>query len=228
MVGGGVTNAFGLSDDPDCHVYLIDGGDELALIDCGMAYGDSLERILGNVRAEGLDPARITKVIVTHYHMDHAGGAARFSRAPRGRGGRARRRRARAAHRRRAGRCARRGQGGRVLRRGLPLRAGRGRSRGAGGRSHPGRQPRAGGLRDAGALRRPRLATCSAAGSDATSSRGTRSSAAAAWCCKTSTTARSRSRPQASPSWPSSSSTRCSRATPRSASTAAAPRRDGS
>ncbi|MBA2597791.1 MAG: MBL fold metallo-hydrolase [Chloroflexia bacterium] len=78
IVGGGIANAFGLSADPDCHVYLIDGGDELALIDCGMAAGDSLERILGNVRAEGLDPARITKIIVTHYHMDHAGGAARF------------------------------------------------------------------------------------------------------------------------------------------------------
>src|SRR5215212_8189738 len=78
VVGGGVANAFGLSDDPDCHIYLVDGGDELALIDCGMAAGNSLERILSNVRADGLDLERITKVIVTHYHMDHAGGAARF------------------------------------------------------------------------------------------------------------------------------------------------------
>jgi hydroxyacylglutathione hydrolase len=78
IVGGGVTNAFGLSDDPDCHIYLINGGEELALIDCGMASGDSLERILGNVRAEGFDPGKITKVILTHYHMDHAGGAACF------------------------------------------------------------------------------------------------------------------------------------------------------
>jgi len=78
VVGGGETFAFGLSDDPDCHIYLVDGGDELALVDCGMASGDSLERILGNVRAEGLDPEKITKIVVTHYHMDHAGGAARF------------------------------------------------------------------------------------------------------------------------------------------------------
>jgi glyoxylase-like metal-dependent hydrolase (beta-lactamase superfamily II) len=78
IVGGGVANAFGLSDDPDCHVYLVDGGDELALIDCGMAAGKSLERILGHVRAQSLDPARIGQIIVTHYHMDHAGGAARF------------------------------------------------------------------------------------------------------------------------------------------------------
>jgi hydroxyacylglutathione hydrolase len=78
IVGGGIANAFGLSDDPDCHIYLVDGGDEMALIDCGMAAGDSLERILSNVRAEGLDPAKITKIIATHYHMDHTGGAARF------------------------------------------------------------------------------------------------------------------------------------------------------
>jgi glyoxylase-like metal-dependent hydrolase (beta-lactamase superfamily II) len=78
IVGGGINVAFGLSDEPDCHVYLVNGGDELALIDCGMAAGESLERILANVRAEGLDPANITKILVTHYHMDHAGGAARF------------------------------------------------------------------------------------------------------------------------------------------------------
>jgi hydroxyacylglutathione hydrolase len=78
IVGGGVANAFGLSDDPDCHIYLVNGGDEMALIDCGMAAGDSLERILSNVRADGLDPAKIAKIVVTHYHMDHAGGAARF------------------------------------------------------------------------------------------------------------------------------------------------------
>jgi hydroxyacylglutathione hydrolase len=78
VVGGGVANAFGLSDDPDCHIYLIKGGDELALVDCGMASGNSLERILGHVRTEGLDPGKIAKVILTHYHMDHAGGAACF------------------------------------------------------------------------------------------------------------------------------------------------------
>ena len=77
LVGGGPTLGFGLSADPDCHVYLIDGGDELALIDCGMAAGDSLDRIEANIRAEGLDPARLRHLLLTHYHMDHAGGAAR-------------------------------------------------------------------------------------------------------------------------------------------------------
>jgi hydroxyacylglutathione hydrolase len=78
LVGGGTTIGFGLSDDPDCHIYLVDGGDELALIDCGMAAGNSLRRILDNIRADGLDPEKISQIIVTHYHMDHAGGAAQF------------------------------------------------------------------------------------------------------------------------------------------------------
>ncbi len=77
IVGGGTSNAFGLSNDPDCHIYLIDGGEEMALVDCGIAEGDSLDRIVENVRAEGFDPARITQLLLTHYHMDHAGGAAR-------------------------------------------------------------------------------------------------------------------------------------------------------
>ena len=75
LVGGGPSLAFGLSADPDCHVYLIDGGDELALVDCGL--GPSLERIAANVEREGLDPARLRTLLLTHYHMDHAGGAAR-------------------------------------------------------------------------------------------------------------------------------------------------------
>lgn len=78
LVGGGITHGFGLSNDPDCHVYLVDGGDDLVLIDCGLATDDSLDRILANVAGEGLDPSRISRVLVTHYHMDHAGGAAQF------------------------------------------------------------------------------------------------------------------------------------------------------
>jgi len=76
LVGGGPSKAFGLSADPDCHIYLIDGGSELALIDCGM--GTSLDQIVTNIEREGLDIARLRRLILTHYHMDHAGGAARF------------------------------------------------------------------------------------------------------------------------------------------------------
>src|SRR4051812_50191360 len=75
VVGGGVSNAFGLSDDPDCHVYLVDGGDEMALIDCGMAGGDSLGGILSDVRGGGTDSARITQIIRTPYPLHPPRGA---------------------------------------------------------------------------------------------------------------------------------------------------------
>jgi glyoxylase-like metal-dependent hydrolase (beta-lactamase superfamily II) len=76
LVGGGPFSGFGLSSGGDCHVYLIDGGSELALIDCGL--GTSFDVLTGNVRAAGFDPARITKLFLTHYHADHAGGASLF------------------------------------------------------------------------------------------------------------------------------------------------------
>jgi len=78
LVGGSPSVGFGLSGEIDSHVYCIDGGGELALIDCGMAAGDSMERIFANVREDGLDPARIGSLFVTHYHTDHTGGAAAF------------------------------------------------------------------------------------------------------------------------------------------------------
>lgn len=78
LVGGGTRSAFGLSNDPDGHIYLIDGGDEMALVECGMGMGDSLDRVIANIEAEGLDLGRLRYLLLTHYHMDHAGGAAQF------------------------------------------------------------------------------------------------------------------------------------------------------
>jgi hydroxyacylglutathione hydrolase len=75
LVGSGVVG-FGLTDPFDCHVYLLDGGDELALVDVGAGMG--AEAILDNVQRAGFDPVRIRHVILTHAHGDHAGGAARF------------------------------------------------------------------------------------------------------------------------------------------------------
>jgi hydroxyacylglutathione hydrolase len=73
LVGSG---SFGLdlSDPFDCHVYLLDGGDELALVDVGAGMG--AETIIENVRSCGFDPARIRHLLLTHAHGDHAGGAA--------------------------------------------------------------------------------------------------------------------------------------------------------
>lgn len=76
LVGGGPFAGLGLTAGGDCHVYLIDGGTELALIDCGL--GISFDSVIGNVKADGLDPGRITKLFLTHYHADHAGGASLF------------------------------------------------------------------------------------------------------------------------------------------------------
>lgn len=67
MVGGPE-----MTDPADCLVYAVDGGTEIALIDCGA--GNSVSSILGNVKRAGLDPARLKKLILTHCHVDHIGG----------------------------------------------------------------------------------------------------------------------------------------------------------
>ena len=73
LVGSG-SFGFDLTDPFDCHVYLVDGGDELALVDVGAGMG--AEAIVDNVRRAGCDPKRIRHLILTHAHGDHAGGAA--------------------------------------------------------------------------------------------------------------------------------------------------------
>lgn len=78
LVGGG-DYGFNLTHRLDCHTYLIDGGDELALVDAG--FGPGTEEILAIVRADGFDPSRIRQIFITHYHADHAGGSAAMSRA---------------------------------------------------------------------------------------------------------------------------------------------------
>ncbi|MGX6449948.1 MBL fold metallo-hydrolase, partial [Patulibacter sp. S7RM1-6] len=48
----------------DCHVYLLDGGDELALVDAGA--GLAPDALLANVAAAGHDPARVRHLLLTH------------------------------------------------------------------------------------------------------------------------------------------------------------------
>ncbi|MCC6862721.1 MAG: MBL fold metallo-hydrolase [Bryobacterales bacterium] len=72
LAGSGL-HGFSLSNDYDCHVYVIDGGSELALIDAGA--GLDIDAILANIRFDGLDPARLRYLLLTHAHADHAGGA---------------------------------------------------------------------------------------------------------------------------------------------------------
>ena len=78
LVGSGASG-FSLTDRLDCHIYLLDGGSELALIDVGTGMG--VPEILDNIRGDGFDPARIGHMILTHAHADHAGGAAHMRTA---------------------------------------------------------------------------------------------------------------------------------------------------
>lgn len=67
---------FDMTHSLDCHVYLIDGGSELALVDAGI--GLDSEAIVANIRSHGFDPAKVRYVFITHGHADHAGGAAQL------------------------------------------------------------------------------------------------------------------------------------------------------
>jgi glyoxylase-like metal-dependent hydrolase (beta-lactamase superfamily II) len=78
LVGGGSYTGFGVSAGFDAHCYLLDGGSELALVDCGTGTDESMAGLLANVEGAGLDPAGIGRLFLTHFHTDHASGAARF------------------------------------------------------------------------------------------------------------------------------------------------------
>lgn len=66
-----------ITDSKDCSVYLVDAG-ELILVDAGA--GASVKAITANIVRLGLDPSKITTVILTHCHIDHVGGAYAFKK----------------------------------------------------------------------------------------------------------------------------------------------------
>jgi hydroxyacylglutathione hydrolase len=78
LVGGG-DYGFNLTHRLDCHTYVVDGGEELALIDAG--FGPGTEEVLALMSEDGLDPERVSTIVITHYHADHVGGAAALKRA---------------------------------------------------------------------------------------------------------------------------------------------------
>ena len=64
--------------------YLLTDGDDLTLIETGPA--TTTETLLAGVRAAGFNPDQITRLIVTHIHLDHAGAAGSLiQRLPRAR-----------------------------------------------------------------------------------------------------------------------------------------------
>jgi glyoxylase-like metal-dependent hydrolase (beta-lactamase superfamily II) len=65
-----------LSHPYDCSVYLVDGGEEMVLIDTGA--GEGFELIVDNIRSLGLRPDKLKGVIATHSHIDHIGALFRF------------------------------------------------------------------------------------------------------------------------------------------------------
>jgi glyoxylase-like metal-dependent hydrolase (beta-lactamase superfamily II) len=67
-----------ISDPRDCAVYVIDLG-EMIMIDAGA--GASYDKICLNIEQLGLNPAKLTTLILTHCHIDHIGGAPRFREA---------------------------------------------------------------------------------------------------------------------------------------------------
>jgi hydroxyacylglutathione hydrolase len=78
LVGGGDLG-FNLSHASDSHMYVIRDGDDLAMIDVGL--GLDIDRVVTTMKDDGLDPEAISKIFVTHYHADHAGGLSRWSGA---------------------------------------------------------------------------------------------------------------------------------------------------
>ncbi len=60
-----------ITDGRDGCVYLLNLG-ELILIDTGAGW--SVEKIVGNIRKMGFDPNELSKIFLTHCHIDHIGG----------------------------------------------------------------------------------------------------------------------------------------------------------
>lgn len=70
---------FGMTHELDCNVYLVDGGDGCILIDAGV--GLDTGRMDEVLASHGFSPSDIRAVMLTHYHGDHACGAARIREA---------------------------------------------------------------------------------------------------------------------------------------------------
>lgn len=69
---------FGISQEIDCNVYLLDTGDGLVLIDSGT--GLEPERMDAVIESHGFSVKDIRAVFLTHYHGDHACGASRIQK----------------------------------------------------------------------------------------------------------------------------------------------------
>jgi glyoxylase-like metal-dependent hydrolase (beta-lactamase superfamily II) len=66
-----------ITDGRDGCIYLINLG-ELMLVDTGAGW--SVDKIVNNIKALALDCKNLTKILLTHCHIDHIGGAPEIKR----------------------------------------------------------------------------------------------------------------------------------------------------
>ncbi len=64
-----------ITDYRDCNAYLIDS-DEPVLIDAG--FGAAVDKMLNNITTAGVQPKDISKIVLTHCHVDHIYAARRL------------------------------------------------------------------------------------------------------------------------------------------------------
>lgn len=72
LIGSGQMG-FNLTDALDCHVYLVHDGDDAIVVDAGA--GCDIEPILTQIARSGVPQGSIRRLLLTHAHGDHAGGA---------------------------------------------------------------------------------------------------------------------------------------------------------
>lgn len=75
MVASGMLG-FSFTHVLDCNVFLIDTGDGVILIDSGVNM--EVEKMDAVIRSHGFELTDVKKILLTHYHADHACGAARI------------------------------------------------------------------------------------------------------------------------------------------------------
>lgn len=62
------------------HLYLVDVGDGFVLVDTGLVTAEAVMSVDQALKEVGIEPAQISCIIVTHFHADHAGQAARVQK----------------------------------------------------------------------------------------------------------------------------------------------------
>ncbi|MHB9028909.1 MAG: MBL fold metallo-hydrolase, partial [Candidatus Latescibacterota bacterium] len=68
LVGSGKNGIF-ISNRADSHVYLIESPGGHVMIDAGV--GIDVDRIIENIRKDGLNPKDVKHLFITHVHSDH-------------------------------------------------------------------------------------------------------------------------------------------------------------